>query len=49
MTKNIYFNIDQNLLSVASRNVKAHLVDLIIKKQVTVDDISSDTAMYSLL
>ena len=49
ITKNIYFNIDQNLLSVASRNVKAHLVDLIIKKQVTVDDISSDTAMYSLL
>ena len=47
ITKNIYFNIDQNLLSVASRNVKAHLVDLIIKKQVTVDDISSDTAMYS--
>ena len=49
ITKNIYLNIDQNLLSVASRNVKAHLVDLIIKKQVTVDDISSDTAMYSLL
>ena len=49
ITKNIYFNIDQNLLSVASRNVKAHLVDLIIKKQVSVDDISSDTAMYSLL
>ena len=49
ITKNIYFNINQNLLSVASRNVKAHLVDLIIKKQVTVDDISSDTAMYSLL
>ena len=49
IAKNIYFNIDQNLLSVASRNVKAHLVDLIIKKQVTVDDISSDTAMYSLL
>jgi len=49
ITSNIYLNIDQNLLSVASRNVKAHLVDLIIKKQVTVDDISSDTAMYSLL
>ena len=49
ITKKIYLNIDQNLLSVASRNVKAHLVDLIIKKQVTVDDISSDTAMYSLL
>ena len=49
ITRNIYLNIDQNLLSVASRNVKAHLVDLIIKKQVTVDDISSDTAMYSLL
>jgi len=49
ITKNIYLNIDQNLLGVASRNVKAHLVDLIIKKQVTVDDISSDTAMYSLL
>ena len=49
ITKNIYLNIDQNLLSVASRNVKAHLVDLIIKKQVTVDDISSDTAMYSLI
>ena len=48
ITKKIYLNIDQNLLSVASRNVKAHLVDLIIKKQVTVDDISSDTAMYSL-
>ena len=40
ITRNIYLNIDQNLLSVASRNVKAHLVDLIIKKQVTVDDIS---------
>ena len=49
ITRNIYLNIDQNLLSVASRNVKAHLVDLIIKKQVTVDDISSDTAIYSLL
>ena len=49
ITKKIYLNIDQNLLSVASRNVKAHLVDLIIKKQVTVNDISSDTAMYSLL
>lgn len=49
ITKKIYLNIDQNLLSVASRNVKAHLVDLIIKKQVTVDDISSDTAIYSLL
>ena len=49
ITRNIYLNIDQNLLSVASRNVKAHLVDLIIKKQVTVDDISSDAAMYSLL
>ena len=49
ITRNIYLNIDQNLLSIASRNVKAHLVDLIIKKQVTVDDISSDTAMYSLL
>ena len=49
ITRYIYLNIDQNLLSVASRNVKAHLVDLIIKKQVTVDDISSDTAMYSLL
>ena len=49
ITRNIYFNIDQNLLNVASRNVKAHLVDLIIKKQVTVDDISSDTAIYSLL
>ena len=49
ITRNIYLNIDQNLLNVASRNVKAHLVDLIIKKQVTVDDISSDTAMYSLL
>ena len=49
ITKKIYLNIDQNFLSVASRNVKAHLVDLIIKKQVTVDDISSDTAMYSLL
>ena len=49
ITRNIYLNIDQNLLGVASRNVKAHLVDLIIKKQVTVDDISSDTAMYSLL
>ena len=49
ITRNIYLNIDQNLLSVASRNVKAHLIDLIIKKQVTVDDISSDTAIYSLL
>ena len=49
ITRYIYLNIDQNLLSVASRNVKAHLIDLIIKKQVTVDDISSDTAMYSLL
>ena len=49
ITRNIYLNIDQNLLSAASRNVKAHLVDLIIKKQVTVDDLSSDTAMYSLL
>ena len=49
ITRNIYFNIDQNLLSVASRNVKAHLVDLIIKKQVTVDDISSHTAIFSLL
>ena len=49
ITRNIYLNIDQNLLNVASRNVKAHLVDLIIKKQVTVDDISSDTAIYSLL
>ena len=49
ITKNIYLNIDQNLLGVASRNVKAHLVDLIIKKQVTVDDITSDTAMYSLI
>ena len=49
ITRNIYLNVDQNLLSVASRNVKAHLVDLIIKKQVTVDDISSDTAIYSLL
>ena len=49
ITRNIYLNIDQNLLSVASRNVKAHLVDLIIKKQVMVDDISSDTAMYSFL
>ena len=49
ITRNIYFKIDQNLLNAASRNVKAHLVDLIIKKQVTVDDISSDTAIYSLL
>ena len=49
ITRNIYLDIDQNLRSVASRNVKAHLVDLIIKKQVTVDDISSDTAIYSLL
>ena len=49
ITRNIYLNIDQNLLSVASRNVKAHLVDLIIKKQVTVDDISTDAAIYSLL
>ena len=49
ITKNIYLNIDQNLLGIASKNVKAHLVDLIIKKQVTVDDISSDTAIYSLL
>ena len=49
ITRYIYLNIDQNLLSVASRNVKAHLIDLIIKKQVTVDDISSDTAIYSLL
>ena len=40
---------DQKLLSVASRNVKAHLIDLIIKKQVKVDDISSDNAIFSLI
>ena len=48
ITRNIYLDIDQSLLGAASRNVKAHLVDLIIKKQVTVDDISSETALYSL-
>ena len=48
ITKNVYLDIDQNLLSVASRNVKAHLIDLIIKKQVKVDDISSDNAIFSL-
>ena len=48
ITKKIYLNIDQNLLSVASRNVKAHLVDLIIKKQVTVDDISSDLSLIHI-
>ena len=47
ITRSIYLDIDQSLLCVASRNVKAHLVDLIIKKQVTVDDISSDSAVYS--
>ena len=49
ITKNVYLDIDQNLLTVASRNVKAHLIDLIIKKQVKVDDISSDNAIFSLL
>ncbi len=49
ITKNVYLDIDQSLLSVASRNVKAHLVDLIIKKQVKVDDISSDNAIFSLV
>ena len=49
ITKNVYSDIDQNLLRVASRNVKAHLIDLIIKKQVKVDDISSDNAIFSLL
>ena len=49
ITKSVYLNIDQKLLWVASRNVKAHLIDLIIKKQVKVDDISSDNAIYSLM
>ena len=49
ITKNVYLDIDQNLLSIASRNVKAHLVDLIIKKYVKVDDISSDNAVFSLI
>jgi glyoxylase-like metal-dependent hydrolase (beta-lactamase superfamily II) len=49
ITRNIYSDIDQSLLGVASQNVKAHLVDLIIKKQVTVTDISSDTAIFSIL
>ena len=49
ITKSIYSDIDKNLLTVASRNVKAHLIDLIIKKQVQVDDISSDNALFSLI
>lgn len=49
ITKNVYLDIDQKLLSVASRNVKAHLIDLIIKKQVKVDDLSSDNAIFSLI
>ena len=49
ITKSVYLNIDKELLSVASRNVRAHLVDLIIKKQVKVDNISSDNAIYSLI
>ena len=49
ITKNVYLDIDQKLLGVASRNVKAHLIDLIIKNQVKVDDISSDNAIFSLI
>ena len=49
ITKSVYSDIDKNLLTVASRNVKAHLIDLIIKKQVQVDDISSDNALFSLI
>jgi len=48
ITKNVYWDIDEKLLSLASRNVKAHLIDLIIKKQVKVDDISSNDAIFSL-
>jgi glyoxylase-like metal-dependent hydrolase (beta-lactamase superfamily II) len=49
ITKSVYFDINKNLITVASRNVKAHLIDLIIKKQVQVDDISSDNALFSLI
>ena len=49
LTKSVYSDIDKNLITVASRNVKAHLIDLIIKKQVQVDDISSDNALFSLI
>ena len=49
ITKSVYSDIDKNLITVASRNVKAHLIDLIIKKQVQVDDISSDNALFSLI
>ncbi len=49
ITKSVYLNIDKELLSVASRNVRAHLIDLIINKQVKVDNISSDNAIYSLI
>ena len=49
ITKSVYSDIDKNLLTVASRNVTAHLIDLIIKKQVQVDDISSDNALFSLI
>ena len=46
ITKSVYFDVNKNLITVASRNVKAHLIDLIIKKQVQVDDISSDNALF---
>ena len=49
ITKTVYFDISKNLIRVASRNVKAHLIDLIIKKQVQVDDLSSDNAIFSLI
>ena len=49
ITKSVYLDINKNLITVASRNVKAHLIDLIIKKQVQVDDISSDNALFSLI
>ena len=49
ITKSVYFDINKNLITVASRNVKAHLIDLIIKKRVQVDDISSDNALFSLI
>ena len=49
ITKSVYSDIDKSLITVASRNVKAHLIDLIIKKQVQVDDISSDNALFSLI
>ena len=49
ITKSVYSDINKSLITVASRNVKAHLIDLIIKKQVQVDDISSDNALFSLI